>query len=195
MRSFINFLERLSLRILGFLLIVVGSILVFFATLVLSFVILGRIADLAQQFLPRLSVGIELFLGFPFMLIIPILIPTMFTRAIVFRYRLLKRHWLIRHGLAVNAALMGTKRIFDGGRNNPRYKCVLTFSWKPPTRKRMYTFKKTVPEIRFNNFKFFSEHPFIVIFDPDAPMFYDVQLPDEPLPLPASIGVDRSDGA
>ena len=175
-----RFLERLSLRICGFLMIVVGTILIFFASLTLAAIILSWTTNLAQKWLPGIAIGIELFVGFFAILLLPTIIPTTFFREMTFQYRLLKRRWLMKHGIAVEVSLLRSKLIVrDSDSRENKDRRTLTLAWQPAQGKRKYAFKKTILETRFVNFSLFLEHPYIVIFDPSAPSFYDIQLPDE----------------
>ncbi len=98
--------------------------------------------------------------------------------ALSFYYRFVKRDWLQHHGLAVEATSQGVYYY------EAKHGYILTLTWQFPHSRRMYTFQRTIHDKELKRVFRSAEGQFVVIFDPDAPSFYDVQLPGDPFSYP-----------
>ena len=107
-----------------------------------------------------------------------IFVCTYIIAALSFCYRFIKRDWLQYHGLAVEATSQGVYYY------EAKHGYILTLTWQFPRSRRMYTFQRTILDKELDRVFRSAEGQFVVIFDLDAPSFYDVQLPGDPFSYP-----------
>lgn len=183
MRSFEKLLGRLLIIALGCLLFIIG--------LLISSVISRLVAAALLSFVSSTILGhiVSLLYGIFFTVDLLLSIYSMF--AIATFYHSIKRDWLIEHGLAVEATSQGVYYYED------RLDYVLTLTWQSPQSKHIHTFTRTIQDDELRKVIHAIEGQFVVIFDPDAPMFYEVQLPSGRTGYPRlimAVGQTRNSG-
>ena len=173
MRGFKKLLGRLLIIALGYLLFIIG--------LLVSSILSGLLTALFMPFVSSTALGQIVSLLYTVFLVGNLLLCIYSMVASTTLYHFIKREWLMQHGVAVEATSQGVYYY----ENKLDY--ILTLIWQFPHSERVYTFTRVIHNDELSKVIRADEGQFVVIFDPDAPTFYDVQLPSDPIAYPSLI--------